>query len=82
MYFVPTTPLAQWKFDRDVSPVHYHGPLADRVDSMLRRLGISEIGSHTTAALIALYVVGLILLDSRQTQTRLSRFCLAAATTP
>lgn len=49
-------------------------PLADRVGSVLRRLGISEIGSPTTAALIALYVVGLILLDSRQTQTRVARF--------
>ncbi len=49
-------------------------PLAKRVGSVLRRLGISEIGSPTTAALITLYVVGLILLDSRQTQTRLSRF--------
>jgi hypothetical protein len=26
MYFVPITPLAQWRFDRDVSPVHYHAP--------------------------------------------------------
>lgn len=49
-------------------------PLAHRVDSVLLRLGISGIGSPTTAALIALYVVGLILLDSRQSQTRLARF--------
>lgn len=49
-------------------------PLANRVDYVLRRLGISEIGSPTTAAFIALYVVGLILLDSRQSQTRVARF--------
>ena len=49
-------------------------PLASRVDRMLRRLGISEIGSPTTTVLIALYVVGLILLDSRQSQTRVARF--------
>lgn len=49
-------------------------PLASGVDSLLRRLGISEIGTPTTTALIALYVVGLILLDSRQSQTRLARF--------
>jgi hypothetical protein len=34
-------------------------PLAERVDRMLRPLGISRIGSSTTAVLIALYVVGL-----------------------
>lgn len=49
-------------------------PLAARVDRMLHRLGISEIGSPTTASLIALYVIGLILLDSRQSQTRVARF--------
>lgn len=49
-------------------------PLAERVDRMLRRLGIEKVGSPTTAALIVLYVIGLILLDSRQSQTRLTRF--------
>lgn len=49
-------------------------PLAERVDLMLRHLGINKVGSPTTAALIALYVVGLILLDGRQTQTRVARF--------
>lgn len=49
-------------------------PLAERVVLVLRRLGIARVGSPTTAALIALYVVGLILLDGRQTQTRVSRF--------
>jgi hypothetical protein len=49
-------------------------PLAERVHVVLRRLGIEEVGSPTTAALIALYVLGLILLDGRQTQTRVTRF--------
>jgi hypothetical protein len=49
-------------------------PLAERVLLVLRRLGIYGVGSPTTAALIALYVVGLILLDGRQTQTRVARF--------
>ncbi len=33
----------------------------------------AEIGSPTTAALVALYVAGLVLLDARPTQTRVSR---------
>jgi hypothetical protein len=41
---------------------------------MLRRLGIERVGSPTAAVLIALYVTGLILLDGRQTQTRVTRF--------
>jgi DDE superfamily endonuclease len=49
-------------------------PLAEGVVLVLRRLGIAKVGSPTTAALIALYVGGLILLDNRQTQTRVSRF--------
>ncbi len=49
-------------------------PLAKRVVLILRYLGIERVGSPTTAALIALYVVGLILLDGRQTQTRVARF--------
>ena len=41
---------------------------------VLSQLGIAEIGSPTTAALVGLYVTGLILLDVRQTQTRVTRF--------
>jgi SRSO17 transposase len=41
---------------------------------LLDRLGIARIGSPTTVALIGLYVTGLILLDVRQTQTRVSHF--------
>jgi hypothetical protein len=37
------------------------------------------VGTPTTAALIALYVSGLILLDGRQTQTRVARFLPARA---
>jgi hypothetical protein len=74
MCFVPITSPALWRSHRDVSPVRYHTPLAERVDLMLRRLGINKVGSPNTAALIALYVVGLILLDGRQTQTRVARF--------
>jgi hypothetical protein len=49
-------------------------PLAVRVALALRRLGIAGVGSPTTIALIALYVAGLILLDGRQTQTRVALF--------
>lgn len=49
-------------------------PLAERVVLILRHLGIHRVGSPTTAVLIALYVVGLILLDGHQTQTRVARF--------
>jgi DDE superfamily endonuclease len=48
-------------------------PLYLQVTRVLDRLGIAA-GSPTTAALIALYVTGLILLDARPTQTRLARF--------
>ena len=41
---------------------------------LLAQLGIREIGSPTKRLLIALYVTGLILLDVRQTQTRVTRF--------
>ena len=44
-------------------------PLANRVALALRPLGVDRIGTPTTFALIALYVVGLILLDGRQTHT-------------
>src|SRR3712207_9149730 len=49
-------------------------PLAAQIALMLGRLGISGVGSPTTVALIALYVSGLILLDGRQTQTRVALF--------
>jgi len=49
-------------------------PLYLEVLRRLRHLGIAAATSPTTFALIALYISGLILLDRRQTQTRLSRF--------
>ena len=49
-------------------------PLAARVSLLLRRIGMGAVGSPTTAALITLYVAGLILLDGRQTQTRVALF--------
>ncbi len=45
-----------------------------QVEAMLSRLGLSVVGSPTTVGLIALYVTGLILLDARQTQTRVTAF--------
>jgi hypothetical protein len=49
-------------------------PLYLQVVGVLDRLGIGAAGSPTTALLIALYVTGLVLLDARPTQTRLTRF--------
>jgi hypothetical protein len=49
-------------------------PLAAQVALVLDRLGIGVLGSPTTLVLIALYVSGLILLDERQTQTRVALF--------
>lgn len=49
-------------------------PLAARVALALRRLGVERGGTPTTFALITLYVAGLILLDGRQTQTRVALF--------
>jgi DDE superfamily endonuclease len=48
-------------------------PLYLRVCRILDQLGLAAIGSPTTAILIALYVTGLILLDARPTQTRVTR---------
>src|SRR5262245_58782686 len=48
-------------------------PLYAQVVRLLGRLGVGAIGSPTTAALVALYVAGLILLDARPTQARVSR---------
>jgi hypothetical protein len=50
--------------------------LATRVALVLRRLGIDWVDTPTTAALIALYITGLVLLDGCQTQTRVTRFLL------
>src|SRR5215204_2742566 len=44
------------------------------VDQCLRRLGLCTLGSPTFGGLIALYVTGLLLLDARPTQTRVTRF--------
>jgi hypothetical protein len=41
---------------------------------ILDQLGLATVGSPTTAILIALYVTGLIVLDARPTQTRVTRF--------
>lgn len=49
-------------------------PLAAQVALVLDRLGIGVLGSPTTLALIALYLSGLILLEERQTQTRVALF--------
>jgi hypothetical protein len=49
-------------------------PLFLQVTGALDRLGAATIGSPTTAVLIALYVTGLVLLDARPTQTRVTRF--------
>jgi hypothetical protein len=47
--------------------------LYTEVARLLGQLGLGEIASPTTAALAALYVTGLILLDARPTQTRVAR---------
>ena len=50
-------------------------PLAAQVALMVDRLGVrAVVGSPTTVALIALYVSGLVLIDGRQTQTRVTLF--------
>jgi DDE superfamily endonuclease len=48
-------------------------PLYLQVCRILDQLGAATIGSPTTAVLIALYVTGLIVLDARPTQTRVTR---------
>jgi hypothetical protein len=45
-----------------------------QVTARLATLGLSTLGSATLVALIGLYVTGLVLLDVRQTQTRVTRF--------
>jgi hypothetical protein len=49
-------------------------PLYLQVTRALDQLGVATVGSPTTAVLIALYVTGLIALDARPTQTRVTRF--------
>jgi hypothetical protein len=44
------------------------------VELILRSLGIAGVGSPTMSALVGLYITGLILLDVRQTQTRVTHF--------
>jgi hypothetical protein len=48
-------------------------PLYLQVTRALDQLGVATLGSPTTAILIALYVTGLVLLDARPTQTRVTR---------
>jgi DDE superfamily endonuclease len=48
-------------------------PLYLQVTRALDQLGVATVGSPTTAILIALYVTGLIVLDARPTQTRVTR---------
>jgi len=49
-------------------------PLFAHVLGVLTWLGLPAVGTPTTLLLAALYVTGLILLDARQTQTRVTRF--------
>jgi DDE superfamily endonuclease len=49
-------------------------PLYVQVARVLTRFGIAAIGSPTTVILVALYLTGLLLLDARATQTRVTRF--------
>jgi hypothetical protein len=49
-------------------------PLFVAISQTLTALGLDTVGSPTTFVLIGLYVTGLILLDARQTQTRVTRF--------
>lgn len=43
-----------------------------QVELVLNSLGIADVGSPTRQALVGLYITGLILLDVRQTQTRVT----------
>lgn len=47
-------------------------PLFLAVEQLLLRLGFAQLGTPTLFGLLALYVTGLILLDERPTQTRVS----------
>jgi hypothetical protein len=48
--------------------------LYTRVFLLLRHLDLTSVGSPTLVALIDIYVTGLILLNVRQTQTRVRHF--------
>jgi hypothetical protein len=48
-------------------------PLYRQVTCALDQLGAATVGSPTIAILVALYVTGLVLLDARPTQTRVTR---------
>src|SRR5947209_18014286 len=54
-------------------------PLYLAVERVLLQLGAAQLGSPTLCGLIALTVSGLILLDARQTQTRVSALLPARA---
>jgi hypothetical protein len=54
-------------------------PLFLAVERVLARLGLAQLGSLTLCGLIALTVTGLILLDARPTQTRVSTHLPARA---
>src|SRR5207302_1813536 len=54
-------------------------PLYLAVERVLLHLGAAQLGSPTLFGLIALTVSGLILLDARQTQTRVSALLPARA---
>jgi hypothetical protein len=56
-------------------------PLYLTVTRILDQLGAATVGSPTTVVLIALYVTGLVLLDARPTQTRVTRFLPGRCTT-
>ena len=49
-------------------------PLYLKVARILDQLGVAAVASPTTTVLIALYVTGLLVLDARPTQTRVTRF--------
>lgn len=49
-------------------------PLFRQVAACFATLGLAALGSPTLVGLIGLYVTGLILLDARQTQARVTRF--------
>jgi hypothetical protein len=48
-------------------------PLFLAVHAALQRLGLATLGTPTLAALVSLFVCGLLLLDARSTQTRVTR---------
>jgi hypothetical protein len=70
--------VANTQVPAEVSPVASRlyrttRPLYLQVTRALDQLGAATVGSATTAVLIALYVTGLVLLDARPTQPRVTR---------